>query len=138
MSAAETACLSVSAVQKLLHVEEPEQVERHATSHEKQAGKLEFDAWPDFRNFRIWRMNLRSAVSSCASRPIEAMRLIIESESAKSIADPKTPYSITGAELQTHFEVLDSKIASGHKKIINLESNRRVFLAFSREGRSHG
>ena len=37
----------------------PHQVERDT------AGKLELEAWPDFRNFRNWRMNIRDEVSSC-------------------------------------------------------------------------
>ena len=68
-----------------------------------------------------------SEVSSCASRPIEEMVWISDIESAKSIADLKSSYSITGAKLQTHFEVLDFKVASGLKKIINGDVKRRVF-----------
>ena len=43
-------------------------------------------------------MSFRSEVSSCSSRPIEAMVWVNEIESAKSIADLKTLYSITGAK----------------------------------------
>ena len=57
----------------------------------KEAEHFEFDAWSGFRN---WRMSFTSEVSSCASRPIEAMVWIRDVESAKS-------------ELQTHFEVFD-------------------------------
>ena len=92
-----------------------------------RAERLEVEAWPDFRNARIWRLNVRSGTSSCASRPIETMTWINEMESAKSIADLKTSYSITGAKLQANFEVLDSTIASGLKKIINGDFERRVF-----------
>ena len=53
---------------------------------------------------------------------------INEIESAKSIADLKTTYAITGAKLQTNFDVLDSKIAIGLKKVINADFNRRVFI----------
>ena len=49
------------------------------------------EAWSDFRNFRIRLMNFGSEVSSCASRPIEAMIWIHEFESAQSITDLKTP-----------------------------------------------
>ena len=56
-----TACLSIPAVQTLLHVreipgrsnarvEEPEQVERDTTSQNKEAEKLEFEAWPNLGN----------------------------------------------------------------------------------------
>ena len=51
------------------------------------------------------------------------MAWINEIESAKSIADLKTSKTITGAKLQTNFEVLDSKIASGLQKIINGDFN---------------
>ena len=54
-------------------LQDPEQVERDTTSQKKEAEKLEFEAWLDFRNFRIWRMTFSSEVSSCASRPIEAV-----------------------------------------------------------------
>ena len=39
-------------------------------------------------------MNFRSEVSSCATCPVVAMVWINKIESAKSIADPKTSYSI--------------------------------------------
>ena len=77
-------------------VEEPVKQGRDTTSSKKEAETLEFEAWPDFRNFRIWRMNYRSEVSSCASRPIEAVVWMSEIESAKCIVDLKTPYSIIG------------------------------------------
>ena len=48
-------------------------------------------------------------VSSCATRPIEAMVWIIEIDSAKSVADLKMSCSSIGAKLQTNFVVLDSK-----------------------------
>ena len=46
-------------------------------------------------------------------------------ESAKSIADLKTSHAIIAAKLQMDFEVLDSKIASGVKKIINGDFKRK-------------
>ena len=64
-------------------------------------------------------MSFNSESSSCASRPIAAMVWMNEIESAKCIADLKTSYAITGAKLQTNFEVLDSKIAIDLQKIIN-------------------
>ena len=54
-------------------------------------------------------MNFRSEVPSCAGRPIEAKMWVNDIESAKSVADLQTSYSITGAELQANFKVLDSK-----------------------------
>ena len=59
--------------------EEPEQGE----IRKKESEKLEFEAWLGFRNFRIFRMNFRSEVPSCASRPIEAMVWVNEMESVK-------------------------------------------------------
>ena len=73
-------------------------------------------------------MNLRSKVSSCSGRPIEGMMWINEIESAKSIADLETSYTITWAKLQTNFEVLDSKIARGLKKVTHGDFIRRVFI----------
>ena len=49
-------------------------------------------------------MNSRSELSSCASRPIEAMVWINEIESAKSIAELKTSNTVTGAKWQMNFE----------------------------------
>ena len=66
-------------------------------------------------------MNFRCEVFSCVSRPVEAMIWIDEIESAKSTAELKTSNSITGAELHTNFELLDSQIASGIKNIFNFE-----------------
>ena len=93
-------------------------------------------------------MNFRSEVPSCASRSIEAMVWVNDIESAKSVADLKTSCSITGEKLQTNFEVLDSKIASGLKTISNGDYKRRESSfkkklhrkknAFSPEGKSHG
>ena len=77
-------------------VEEWEQVHRDTTSQTIETlEKLQFEAWPDFRHFRIWQMNFRSEVSSC------------EIEFVKFIVDLKTSFSITGAKLQTDFEALN-------------------------------
>ena len=78
--------------------------------------------------FRIWRMNFRSEVSSFAGRQIETTAWFNEIESAKSIVDLKTLYSVTGSNLRTNFEVLVSKVASGLKRIINKDFKRRVFI----------
>ena len=56
------------------------------------------------------------------------MLWINEIASAKSIAELKTSTTITRAVLQTDFEVLDSKKASGLKKITNGDFKRRVFI----------
>ena len=115
---------------------------RDTTSQKREAQKLDFEAWLDVRNFRIWQMNVRSEVSPCASRPIEAMVWISEMQSSKSIVELKTSYSITGAKLQTNFAVLESQIASALQKIINGDFKRRVFIqdeaAQKRKTPSHG
>ena len=64
-------------------------------------------------------MNVRSEVSSGASRPTEAMVWIHEIESPKSIAELKTSNTTTDATLQSNYEVLDSNIVSGLKKLVN-------------------
>ena len=53
--------------------------------------------------------------------------MINEMDSAKSMADLETSQTITGAKLQTNFEVLDSTLASGLKKIINGDFKTSVF-----------
>ena len=90
-------------------------------------------------------MNFGCDVFSCASRPIEAMMWTNNIESAKSIADMRTSYSITGAKLKTNFEVLDSQNSEGsqedhqrrlEKKGLHLRKNlHRKNNAFSREAR---
>ena len=72
-------------------------------------------------------MNFRSDVASSASHPIAAMVWINQIDSAKSFADLKMSYAVTGAKLQTNFEVVESKMASGLKKIIDGDFKRRVF-----------
>ena len=120
--------------------------ERDTTSHKQEAEKLEFEVWLDFRNFRVWRMNFRSEVSSGASHPIEAKVWINETASAQSVADLNTSYMITGAKSQTNFEVLDFKKASGFMETIHqrrLQKKGHISRSsckekrISREGRSH-
>ena len=60
-------------------------------------------------------------------RLIEATFRISETEPAKSVAELKMSNKITGAKLQTNFEV-DSKIASGLKNVINGDFKRRLFI----------
>ena len=52
----------------------------HNFPGKRRLKKLEFGAWPDFRKFMILEMNFRSEVSSCGSRPIEAMVWVNEIE----------------------------------------------------------
>ena len=73
-------------------------------------------------------MNFRCKVSSCASRPVEAMVWINDIESAQWVADLNMLYAITGERLQTNFEALDSEIVSGLKKNINGDFKRRIFI----------
>ena len=47
-------------------------------------------------------------------------------ECAKSIAELKMSNTIKGTRLQTNFDVLDSKIASGLQKFINGDFKGRV------------
>ena len=90
-------------------------------------------------------MSFRSEVSSGASRPGEAMVGIYEIESAMSSAELKTSKTITETDLLSHFEVLDSNITSGLKKIItkgsrpvpgyDLKQHQRVDRAICKGGR---
>ena len=69
------------------------------TSQKKEPETLDIVAWSDFGNFRIWRLNFSSGISSCASRPIEAMMWINKIGSVKSIPVLETSCSITGSKL---------------------------------------
>ena len=60
-------------------------------------------------------------------RLIDATFRISETEPAKSVAELKMSNKITGAKLQTNFEV-DSKIASGLKNVTNGDFKRRLFI----------
>ena len=91
-------------------------------------------------------MNVRREVSSCASRPIEALVWVSEIESAKTVADLKTSCTITGATLQSNVVVLDSTIASGfqqdhqrrlHKKslVARRSCTKRKTLSHGKAGR---
>ena len=78
-----TACISISTVHSVLHVlgdlqatpkssnvplEGVERSVKISASKIEEARKLEFETWPNFGNFLIWRMNF-SEVSSGARRP---------------------------------------------------------------------
>ena len=63
----------------------------------KEAGKLEFEAWPSFNRFREWKMHFRSEVAKGSNRPTSAMPWINEMEKAKTSEDLSECYSITGA-----------------------------------------
>ena len=109
-----TACLSISAVLTELRVLEiPRQPQEVPMVEEQERGRetqLPRKRKPNnlSKDCRIWRMNFRSEVSSCASRLREAIIWVDEIESAN-----------IGAELQTTFEFLDTKKASGLEKIID-------------------
>ena len=76
---------------------------KDSASKRKEAEKHEFETWPNFGNFWIWRMNFRSVVSSGARRPIEAMIRISEIESAKSFVELKTSNTIGHKCRQSRF-----------------------------------
>ena len=53
----------------------------------------------------------------------------IELNPLKSTVELKTSKAITGAQFQTHCEILDSKIAVGFKKVANGDSQRGSLLS---------
>ena len=53
---------------------------------------------------------------------------INEIEPAMSIADLESSCAITGAKLQTNFEVVGAQVESGLKKFINGDVKRKVFI----------
>ena len=82
---------------------------KDCVSQKKEAERLEFETQQDFRNFRFWRVNVKSEVWSGASRPTEAMIWIIKIESAKSIAELKTSNTIIGTKLQKFWRFVTPK-----------------------------
>ena len=107
----------------------------------KRSGEqLEFEAWPDFRNIRNWRLNFRSEVFSLfsgAQRPIEATVWINEIESAKSVVDLKTSYSNTGDRLQTNFAT-GEWFQDDHQRRLQKKSRHSRKSCTSRKTLSHG
>ena len=81
-------------------------------------------------------------MSSSETRSVEAMIWTSDTESVKSIAEVNTSKTISGAEVQTSFEVLDSERAIGNgnaKEVSSLKKKlHRKKNAVSREGKSHG
>ena len=80
-------------------------------------------------------MDFWPEVSSCASRPIEAVVWTNEIESAKSIADLKTSHSVTGAKLQSNFGVIGWRMVS-RRTLTETVSNTNLHRkknAFSRQ-----
>ena len=73
-------------------------------------------------------MSFRSEVSSCASRPLEAMVWISEIESAMSVADLKKLQPITEPGCRQTSKFLILKLARGLKKIINGDFKRRIII----------
>ena len=90
--------------------------------------ELQFEKIPTIASFQCWRTSFKTEVCSGSNYPSEAMRWIEEVEMATSADDLKTSQSIFGHQFP-NFEMLDVKIASSLKKIIqNSNFQKRVFV----------
>ena len=83
-----------------------------------QIWELQIEKFRTPSSFLYWKMNFRTEVCSGSSSPAEAMLpWMKEVEMASSFVDLNTLQSIFGRQCQ-NFETLDTRIASGLKKII--------------------
>ena len=90
--------------------------------------ELQFEKIPTIASFQCWRTSFKTEVCSGSNYPSEAMRWIEEVEMATSADDLKTSQSIFGHQFP-NFEMLDVKIASSLKKIVqNSNFQKRVFV----------
>ena len=89
----------------------------------KEADKIEFEKFPNWNQFVIWKTNFKSAVCSSSSCSTEAMGWIKEIGSARNMDELKSSSSTLGPMLPD-IEVLDSKIASALKKLLTADFKR--------------
>ena len=75
--------------------------------------------------FQCWKTSFQAEVWSCSNFPTEALLWIKEVERVESVDDLKTHQSI-GGRLFPNVEMLDAKIASALKKIIQNSSFKNV------------
>ena len=94
-----------------------------------QVSEMHFDKFPNLSTSQCWKTSFQTQVCSCSGYPSEATRWVKEVEVANSVDDLKTSHSIRGHRFPK-FEVLDAKIASSLKKIIQKTNfKKRVNLA---------
>ena len=83
-----------------------------------QVSELHFDKFPTPSTFSCWKIRFKTQASSCPGFPSEAMLWVKEVEMVDSVDDLKSSRSIQSYTHFTIFTMLDARIASAPKKII--------------------
>ena len=84
----------------------------------QQISELQFDKFPNPQSFLVWKTRFTNQVTTCCSDfPSDAMLWIKEVEMVGSVDELTFSRSIAGKNFP-NFEMLDAKIASALKKII--------------------
>ena len=93
-----------------------------------QISDLHFDKFTTPAKFASWKIIFKTEVFTRSQFPTEAVLWIKEVEMVDSLDDLKSSSSVRGIQMP-NFEVLDAKIASALKRIIqNTQFKRRVSL----------
>ena len=82
-----------------------------------QISDLHFGKFTTPATFACWKIRFKTEVCACSKFLTEAMLWIKEVEVVESVDDLKSSYSVRGIRMPD-FEVLDAKIASALKRII--------------------
>ena len=94
----------------------------------QQMSELQFDKLPILTSFLVWKTRFKTQVSNGSDFPSEAMLWIKEVEMVESLDELKSSRSAIGKDFP-NFEMLDAKIASDLKKIIqNSQFKKKVSL----------
>ena len=99
-----------------------------------QISDLHFDEFPDSSDFKCWKTNFKTEVSSYSRCPTFAMLWIKEEKVAKSVDVLMTSQSIYGKYFHD-FDMLDAKMASALRKIMSKRRMLRKTTDFYEEGR---
>ena len=103
-----------------------------AGQQRQQVSKLQFHKFPDPQSFLVWKIRFKIQVTTCSDRPSEAMLWIKEVELVDSSEELKSSRSVSGKNFP-NFEMLDAKIASALKKIIQNSQFKKVSLEKQRK-----
>ena len=94
----------------------------------QQISELQIDKFPNPQSFLVWKNRIKNQVTTCSDFPSEAMLRIKEVEMVDSSEELKSSRSVSGKSFP-NFEMLDAKIASALKKIIqNSQFKKKVSL----------
>ena len=94
----------------------------------QQISELQFDEFPTPHSFLCWKIRFKNQVTTRSDFPSDTMLWINEVEMVDSLDESKSSRSIAGKNFP-NFEMLDAKIASALKNIIqNSHLKKKVSL----------